>query len=86
MLSFDSPLSLHTSSLSNWIDGTGSISREESEFLSREEDLLTIAPLDDGVHSWLERFVSTCLSWVSSACRKLERIQITVRLSDGIGL
>lgn len=72
MLSFDSPLPLHTFSISNWVDSNGAIEREESQFLNREQDLLTVSPLEDGVHHWLERFISASLSWISIVIQSAE--------------
>ncbi|KAI2464030.1 hypothetical protein F4781DRAFT_440014 [Annulohypoxylon bovei var. microspora] len=65
MLSFESPLSQHVSSIENWLDGNGCIAREETQFLSHEDDLLTVGPLDDGVLHWLETVVTTCLALFS---------------------
>ncbi|KAF7591364.1 hypothetical protein BBP40_001642 [Aspergillus hancockii] len=41
-------------SLPNWINGTGSIARDESEYLSCQKDLLTLKSSDDGPLSRLE--------------------------------
>ncbi|KAH6659935.1 hypothetical protein BKA67DRAFT_530056 [Truncatella angustata] len=48
--------------LENWLEGNPCIAREETKFLSREEDLLTVAAVDDGVLHWLEHMVSTVLT------------------------
>jgi hypothetical protein len=57
VLAFDSPVSQHVTSLRNWLKGNGCIAREETEFLDRGIDLLTVSSPDDGIVSWLERFV-----------------------------
>jgi hypothetical protein len=57
VLAFDSPASQHVTSLRNWLKGNGCIAREETEFLDRGIDLLTVSSPDDGIVSWLERFV-----------------------------
>ncbi|RSL41577.1 hypothetical protein CEP54_015775 [Fusarium duplospermum] len=60
ILSFDRPLATHVLSLENWLQGNACIAREESRFLDHTEDLLTVAPLEDGVMYWLEMTVTAC--------------------------
>ncbi|KAL2687961.1 hypothetical protein Neosp_005531 [[Neocosmospora] mangrovei] len=60
ILSFDRPLATHVLSLENWLQGNACIAREESRFLDHKEDLLTVAPLEDGVIYWLEMTVTAC--------------------------
>jgi hypothetical protein len=57
VLAFDSLASQHVTSLRNWLKGNGCIAREGTEFLDRGIDLLTVSSPDDGIVSWLERFV-----------------------------
>lgn len=54
MLSFESPRPQAVSSLQNWIKGTGSIARQESEYLKHSSDLLGVVVADDTVIAWLE--------------------------------
>lgn len=55
MLSFESPRPKAVSSLQNWIKGTGSIARRESEYLNHSSDLLGAVVTDDTVIAWLEQ-------------------------------
>jgi hypothetical protein len=63
VLLFESPLPLHVSSIENWLEGNGCIARDETKFLDHEDDLLTIAPVEDGVLRWLELLVSASLAF-----------------------
>src|SRR5690606_9427987 len=40
-------------SLNNWLEGNGCLSREESAYLQEPYDLLTVAAPEDGALSWL---------------------------------
>lgn len=39
--------------LQNWVDGNGCIAREETAYLARTEDLVSVASLDDSAVMWL---------------------------------
>ncbi|CZR64741.1 uncharacterized protein PAC_14640 [Phialocephala subalpina] len=58
MLAFGAAHPRDVSSLQNWHMGNACISREEMEFLDRREGLLCLSQPNDGLVSWLERFVS----------------------------
>lgn len=61
MLSYESAKARDVSSLQNWVDGTGSISREETAYLTRRTELLSIAFTDDCAASWMETLVEDSL-------------------------
>lgn len=57
MLSLEAAPKRDISSLRNWVVGTGCLAREETEYLERESDLLSVAsPIDDAL-GCLEPFV-----------------------------
>ena len=47
-------------SLQNWVDGNGCIARQETAYLARAEDLLSVASAGDGATTWLEVLVEGC--------------------------
>jgi hypothetical protein len=58
LLSFKRPSARDIRSLSNWLDGTASLAREETEYLSFCKDLVSLAAVDDtllkGLEAWVE--------------------------------
>ncbi|KAK4170902.1 hypothetical protein QBC36DRAFT_250540 [Triangularia setosa] len=46
--------------LQNWVDGNGCIARQETAYLARAEDLLSVASPDDGATTWLGALVEGC--------------------------
>jgi hypothetical protein len=58
VLSFEHAPQRDIRSLQNWVNGNACISREETEYLEHEEDLMTLASLGDSamrkIESWVE--------------------------------
>ena len=61
MLSYEGAKPRDISSLQNWVDGNGCIAREETAYLARRKDLLSVVSADDGAASWLETLVEDSL-------------------------
>lgn len=57
MLSYEIAHRRDVRSLQNWIDGTGCLAREETEFLLRRHELVTLAPAGDNAVVQLENWV-----------------------------
>jgi hypothetical protein len=45
------------SNLQNWISGNGCMAREETAYLARPDELVSVAPTDDTVMTWLDTLV-----------------------------
>lgn len=58
MLKYEKAQDRSVSSLQNWIDGTGSIAIEETDYLLHDRDLFTLAPAVDNAmvrfEAWVE--------------------------------
>lgn len=65
VLSYDEPLDVHISSLQNWLKGNSCIALDETSFLQMKDDLLVLAPLEDGVLYWLETAVTLLIGFFS---------------------
>jgi len=61
MLGYSSPQSNDVISLENWIESTASLAREETAYLQRRDDLLSIAPSKDDTLAWFELIVERIL-------------------------
>jgi hypothetical protein len=61
---FENPQKRHVLSLQNWLRGNGCIAREETEFLGRQHDLISLSSPEDDVVSWLERLSSSILAYL----------------------
>lgn len=64
MLSLDDAGIRDTDSLQNWVNGNGSVAREETEYLENSRDLTRIAPLKDTglerAEKWVEDSAIRC--------------------------
>jgi hypothetical protein len=56
-MSFNCALPRDVLSLQNWTEGTGCISREETEYLEHERELISLAPPGDNAMKQLEDWV-----------------------------
>lgn len=77
MLSYERAKSRAVTSLRNWVEGAGSISREETKYLSQRDDLLQIAMLDDSAVRWLEILVEDIIVFL----RKWFGLSLNIRIS-----
>jgi len=57
VLSFEAALDRDVANLQNWVDGNGCIAREETAYLARAEDLLSVISPDDNAVMWLRALV-----------------------------
>ena len=57
MLSFETAKPRDVLSLQNWVNGNACVAREETAYLTRCNELLSVASLDDGAVSCLEACV-----------------------------
>ena len=57
VLSFEAASHRDVMNLQNWVDGNGCIAREETAYLTRADDLLSVTPPDDSAVPWLESLV-----------------------------
>lgn len=57
ILSFKAPKPRYTSALLNWINGNGSIARDETAYLTQSNDLLSLTYLEDNALVGLEIIV-----------------------------
>jgi len=57
MLSFEVASHRNVVNLQNWVGGNGCIAREETAYLARAEDLLSVVSPDDNAVAWLEALV-----------------------------
>ena len=57
ILSFDHAPTRDVLSLQNWVDGTGCLSREETEYLKQGQELMSLAPPSDGAMKQFEDWV-----------------------------
>ncbi|KAJ4413016.1 hypothetical protein N0V82_008604 [Gnomoniopsis sp. IMI 355080] len=62
--SFPKPRSRYIENIENWLDWNPCIAREETDFLSRHDDLLVLNTEDDLVLSWMDRLVTLWLKHV----------------------
>ncbi|KAK3984183.1 hypothetical protein QBC44DRAFT_337438 [Cladorrhinum sp. PSN332] len=60
VLSLEDASHRDVANLQNWVDGNGCIARQETAYLARAEDLLSIASPDDGATTWLGVLVEGC--------------------------
>lgn len=61
--------------LTNWVEGTAALAREETAYLGSKEDLLCAnAPADDAL-SRLEEFIETAIVRLSRGYRKVGRLR-----------
>ncbi|KAF4952487.1 hypothetical protein FGADI_6721 [Fusarium gaditjirri] len=65
VISYDEPLDVHISSLQNWLRGNSCIAQDETSFLQMKDDLLVLAPLEDGLLYWLETAVTLAIGFFS---------------------
>ncbi|KAF5567565.1 hypothetical protein FPHYL_3187 [Fusarium phyllophilum] len=65
VVSYDEPLDVHITSLQNWLRGNSCIAQDEMSFLQMKDDLLVLAPLEDGVLYWLETVVTLVIGFFS---------------------
>jgi hypothetical protein len=56
-MSFNCALPRDVLSLQNWVEGTGCLSREETEYLENERELISLAPPGDKAMKQLEDWV-----------------------------
>jgi hypothetical protein len=61
MLSFEAAKPRDVLSLQNWVNGNACLAREETAYLTRCNELLSVASLGDGAVSWLEAKVEDIL-------------------------
>jgi hypothetical protein len=66
VVSYDEPLDVHITSLQNWLRGNSCIAQDEMSFLQMKDDLLVLAPLEDGVLYWLETAVTSIIGFFSN--------------------
>ncbi|KIW29935.1 uncharacterized protein PV07_05720 [Cladophialophora immunda] len=64
-------------SLKNWVDGTASLAREETEYLNRPRDLVNLASLGDSAMAKLEAWVETKMIRFYPGFRKLPLHEIS---------
>jgi hypothetical protein len=57
ILSFEAAPRRAVSNLQNWVDGNGCIARDETAYLGRGSDLLSVATSDDNIIRWLEALI-----------------------------
>ncbi|KAF5564885.1 hypothetical protein FNAPI_1963 [Fusarium napiforme] len=67
VVSYDEPLDVHITSLQNWLRGNSCIAQDEMSFLQMKDDLLVLAPLEDGVLYWLETAVTSIIGFFGNA-------------------
>lgn len=58
-------------SLSNWVEGVGSISRHETGYLHYKDDQLNLTGSTDHAVTWIETTVEDSTLWLRSLTRKV---------------
>ena len=53
MLGFEAASHRDRANLQNWVDGNGCIARDETEYLARTGDIVSVACPDDSAVMWL---------------------------------
>lgn len=71
------------SNLRNWVDGNACLARQETAYLTRDEDLLTVAPSRDrsvmNVEAWVEDCLIRFFRWCHQVWNLLrERNRLTL--------
>lgn len=61
MLSFEAANPRDVLSLQNWVNGNACLAREETAYLTRCNELLSVASSNDGAVSWIEAWVEDSL-------------------------
>ena len=59
--------------LTNWVEGTASLARDETAYLDSKEDLMCANTPADDTLSQLEEFIETAIVRLSRAYRKVGR-------------
>ena len=59
--------------LQNWVDGTGSLDRDETAYLSEPADLAGLVPPGDSATTQLESWVEDCLIRLHKGFRQVCR-------------
>jgi len=85
MLSFEVPHSRDVDSLKIWDSMNASISREETEFLNRREDLLSLSAANDSLISWLERFLADRIMALRKASHHFRELLLFCEQLAGLG-
>ena len=73
IIGFESAKARDVQNLQNWVDGNGCVAREETAYLQRSEELLTLSYAYDSAVIWSETLVEDnivrlrgCFGWVRS--------------------
>jgi hypothetical protein len=66
MLNFGAAQQRDIKSLQNWLEGTGSLAREERAYVTHHQELISLAPTGDSAILQLE-------AWVEDKCIRLWR-------------
>ena len=63
-------------SLQNWLDGTGCLAREETEYLTHQRELVSLAPAGDSALLQLEAWIEDNLIRFYRGFRKVQEESI----------
>lgn len=71
ILGFEAAKPRDVLNLQNWVNGNGCIAREETAYLERYKELLSVSSLDDHAITWLEILVGGILVRLSKCFGKV---------------
>ena len=72
MLSMNPVSRKDVQSLQNWLDGTGCLAREETEYLTHQRELVSLAPAGDSALLQLEAWIEDNLIRFYRGFRKVQ--------------
>lgn len=75
MLNYDRARGRDVEALQNWLDGTGSIDRAETEYLTQSQELVSLVSVKDNAVSRLEDWVEDKLIRFFSRHRTASRME-----------
>ena len=76
MLSLNPAPRRDVQSLQNWLDGTGCLAREETEYLTHQRELVSLAPAGDSALLQLEAWIEDNLIRFYRGFRKVQEESI----------
>lgn len=81
MLSFNPAQKRDLESLRNWLQGTGCLAREETAYLSHDQELMSLAPVDDNALVQFEAWVE---DWLIRWYRSFRKVRHHCMVTDTV--